>query len=456
MSKKMKKKMAVDLGKLNRIPFRMLNAEAGAAAVKVELTPELKAQFEDLGKSVNSIKGETLNAVKGEVEGVKTELNAKMDANGKRLDKIEESVNLIKVSATNVSKDDPKRGFKNHVEFFNAVIIAGMNGMRPDKMPENLKALFNTVGSDEHRQSSNPDGGFTIPPAFMPGVMTTDSKETQIDTGAMTRKVPMAADVVYINARVDKNHTSSVSGGFVVYRRAETETVTATKAVFEQVKLEANPLMGLSYATEEILTRSPISFAALIQNGFGDERIGKCNYERIWGTGVGEFLGIQNSAALVTVNKESGQAADTINGTNLVKMRARCWGYRNAVWMANQDCLQALTGCHITGTNGDVFLFAPGNGTDKPDTIMGRPVIFDENCATLGDLGDLMLVNWNECLEGNLGGTTFEESIHVRFIYNERAFRFTAYNDCQPWWKSAMTPKKSAVTLSPFITLQAR
>jgi HK97 family phage major capsid protein len=449
MARKMKK--VLNLAGIRKSHGLVFNA-GEEAAVKVELTPELKNQFVELGKSVNTVKSEALNAV----DGMKNELNGKLTAQDKKIDKIEESMNLISIRANNAVKEDPKRGFKNHVEFFNAVIVAGMNGMRPDKMPENLKSLFNAVGSDEARLSSNPAGGFIVPPAFMPGLMTTDSKETQIDTGALTRPIPMSSPVLYINARVDKNHASSVSGGFQVYRRAETETVTASKAAFEQVKMEANALMGISFASEEILTLSPVSFAALIQSGFGDEKISKGNYERIWGSGVGEFLGIQNSPALVTVAKESGQAADTINGKNLVKMRSRCWGYRNAVWMANQDCLDALTGCHIAGTNGDVFLFSPGNGTDKPDTIMGRPVIFDENCATLGDLGDLMLVNWKECLEGTLGGTSFEESIHVRFVYNERAFRFTVYNDCQPWWKTPMTPKKSAVTLSPFVTLQAR
>jgi HK97 family phage major capsid protein len=272
----------------------------------------------------------------------------------------------------------------------------------------------------------------------------------------MTRKVPMSSPVVYLNARVDKAHASSVSGGFQIYRRAETETVTTSKSTFEQIKLEANPLMGLSYATEEILARSPVSFAALIQTGFGDEKTSKLNYERIWGTGTGEYTGIMTSAAKIAVAKVGNQTADTINGTNLVAMRARAWRYGQCVWMANHDTLANLMACHIALTNGSVALYAPGNGIDKPDTLMGRPVIFDENMATLGDEGDIALINWNEYLEGNLGGTTFDESIHVRFVYNERAFRFTAYCDGAPWWKTAMTPKKSAVTLSPIVTLAVR
>jgi len=421
----------------------------------VELTPEFAAKFSEVGEQLNSVRKDTLGAV----EAIEGEIREDLKVQKDQIDKIEEKVNLISVQSKDSKKDDPKRGFKNHLDFFNAVIQAGMpgNDMRPDKMPENLRGLYNAVGSDEARQASNPDGGFLIPPAFLAGLLTTDPQALQVDTGALTRKVPMAADTVYVNARVDKDHSSSVSGGFRVYRREETGTVTASNATYEQIKLQANSLMGLSYATEEILSRSPISYAALIQAGFSDEKTSKLNYERIWGSGVGEFTGIMNSGALVTVAGESAQTADTINATNILKMRARAWRYGNCVWMTNHDCLIQLMQAYISlSTAGGQPIFMPGNGIDKPDTLLGRPVILDENMATLGDLGDIVLVNWNEYLEGMLGGVAFDESIHVRFVYNERAFRFVVYNDGQPWWRSALTPKKSTTTLSPFVTLAAR
>jgi len=391
----------------------------------------------------------SLNKVTESLDGLKKDFN-------KKLDDLDGRVTLIGKTSNDLKKDDPKRGFKNHIEFFNDVIKSGINGLNPEKMSEHLRACFNTVGSDEARTNSNPDGGFLIPPAFLSGLLTSDPQGEQIDTGALTRKIPMESQVVYLNARVDKNHSNSVSGGFRVYRRGEAATVTESKAAFEQIKLEANSLMGLSYATEEVLARSPISFAALIQSGFADEKISKLNDERLRGTGVGEYMGVLNSPALIEVAKVGSQTADTINGTNLLAMRARAWRYGQCVWMANQDTLTQLMSAHIAGTTTDNYLYAPGNGTDKPDTLLGRPVIFDENMSTLGDKGDIALINWNEYLEGMLGGASFMESVHVRFVYNERAFRFTVYNDGQPWWKTPLTTKHSAVTLSPFVTLAAR
>jgi len=124
--------------------------------------------------------------------------------------------------------------------------------------------------------------------------------------------------------------------------------------------------------------------------------------------------------------------------------------------MVNQDAYNSISTAHVSLTNDDVPLFVPGNGVDTPDTILDRPVVYDENMSTLGDLGDIVLVNWNEYLEGFLGGVEQASSIHVRFEYNETAFKFNVYNDGQPWWRSALTPKNSTDTLSPFVTLAER
>jgi len=70
----------------------------------------------------------------------------------------------------------------------------------------------------------------------------------------------MSATMVKVNARVDKNHSSSVSGGLTVTRRPETLDGTSSRMAFEQISLEAHELFGLAYASESILSDSPQSF----------------------------------------------------------------------------------------------------------------------------------------------------------------------------------------------------
>lgn len=347
------------------------------------------------------------------------------------------------------SLDDPMKGFKSPREFFQSVIAAS-TGSRLDERLAPLQA----AGSDEHSTQNDAYGGFLVPEAMSPDFLTTDPEPDPL-LGRL-QNIPMDAPVVKIPARVDKNHSTSVSGGLSVSRRMETGTGTSSRMQTEQVRLEAQSLFGLTYVTEELLTDSPRSLAALLDRGFRDEFTSHMIDERINGTGAGEHLGILNSPCLISVAKEAAQAADTINGTNIVKMRSRCWHYSNAIWLANPDVYEQLVSVHIAGTNADVFLFNPSRGTDVPDMLLGRPIIFTEYAKTLGDQGDLILGVWSEYLDGVYQPLNSAESVHVRFLNHERTFKLWTRNAGAPWWKTALTPKNSSQTLSPFVVLDER
>jgi len=161
----------------------------------------------------------------------------------------------------------------------------------------------------------------------------------------------------------------------------------------ELVKFEATTLMGVSYATEEVLERSPVSFAALLSGGFGQEFGSKIVREKIRGTGVGQLEGILNTPCLVTQDKETGQSADTILYKNAIKMRSRCWQYSQSVWMYNHETLPELM--NMADDYGrPVWQTSARDG--EPDLLLGRPAFPSEYCSKLGDVGDLILGNWGE------------------------------------------------------------
>ena len=348
-------------------------------------------------------------------------------------------------------QDDPMCGYERPRDFLLDVIEVGQGG---EASPQ-LRFLA-AAGSDEQGGYSDPHGGFFVPEGMAPQVLTVDP-EVDPTAGRMTQ-VPMTAQVVKTNARVDKDHRNSVSGGLVVSRRAQTQTGDSSRTEYEQVKLEATALFGVAFATEQVLERSPVSFAAILDAGFRDEFGSKGMAERRGGTGTGGPLGVLNSPAKISVAKEGAQAADTINGTNIVKMRKRCWRYGQAIWLANHDTYEQLLTAHVTGTNDDVFLFNPARGVDVPDTLLGRPIFFTEYAKMLGDEGDLILAVWSQYLWGTLGSPNPRraESVHVRFLNHERTFKFWLENDGQPWWRSTLIPKHSTETLSPVVVLAER
>jgi len=348
-------------------------------------------------------------------------------------------------------RDDPKCGYKQPRDFLMEVMDCSRTGQTTPQLK-----FLSAAGSDEHSTINDTYGGFLVPEGFRPEVLSVPVEEDP--TAGLVTSIPMETDVVNIPARTDKNHSTSVSGGLTVGRTTETQSPSSSRMAMENVKLEATALMGLSYASEQLLERSAVSFAALLERGFADEFRSTMLNEKINGVGAGNPVGVINAACTVSVAKEGSQSADTILGANLLKMKERAWRFGRSIWLANHDTERQLIGAHTTLTNDDRPLFSYGNGTDRPDTLLGRPIFFTEYCPTLGDVGDIILADWSQYLWGTLGSTTPQqaESMHVRFVNHERTFKFYMYNTGSPWWKSALTPKNGANTLSPFVVLAER
>lgn len=199
---------------------------------------------------------------------------------------------------------------------------------------------------------------------------------------------------------------------------------------------------------------------AVIMQGFSEEFGFKVDDAIINGTGAGMPLGILNSKALVTVPKEAGQAAGTINVQNVVNMWSRCWGRsrQNAAWYINQDIEPQLFTMSLAVGAGGVPVYMPASGVSGSpySTLFGRPVIPLEQCETLGTLGDIILADFSQYLLIDKGGINAASSIHVRFLYDENVFRFIYRVDGQPVWNAPLQPFKGSNTLSPFVALANR
>jgi len=353
-------------------------------------------------------------------------------------------------------EEDPNRGFSDQRDFLSAVLNAGPDVERardPRLRPLARLRTHDTAGSDEAGAYADPYGGYLLPKGFSPDLLALDPEDDPI--AGLTTKIPMDTAVLDIPARVDKDHSTSVSGGLRVYRRAEADSASASRMTFEQVTLRAHALMGVSYATEELLSRSPRSFVALLAAGFKDEFGAKGLEEKLTGSGVGMPEGILNTPCMISVTKETGQVADTIVYENVVKMAARCWRFGRSVWLANHNVLPQLAQMTLdVGTGGvPVWQFSAREGF--PSTLLGRPIFFTEFAETLGDTGDLVLGVWDQYLEGTLTAPQSAESVHVRFVNHERCFKFWLENDGRCWWRSALTPRNGD-TLSPFVKLNER
>ena len=361
--------------------------------------------------------------------------------------------------------DKEKYGYRNQQDFLNSVVNSYRNREVAD--PRMRRLVMDAIGSDEFSKANWEAQGLMVPRGFISDVMQLEPEADQL-SGLMTR-IPMTAPVVDIPCRVDKNHTSSVTGGFQVYRGKETAAPILTKTAMELVTLKAHELNGAAAVTNQLMADSPISIAALIDAGMRQEARSYRIDELLNGNGIGRPLGMlnANNAALITVLREVGQSTSTIvNGMNILKMRQRVWGYDNAVWLCSLDLYPIIFTLCIESPNnaGVIKLFAPGTGAGLPDTLLGRPVIWTEymNGISSGNDGNLIsewndnflaCVNPTQMLFGERGTQNVTRSIHVRFLEREEVFMFTSYDDARPWWKSTFQPKNGGLTQSPFVVL---
>jgi HK97 family phage major capsid protein len=79
----------------------------------------------------------------------------------------------------------------------------------------------------------------------------------------------------------------------------------------------------------------------------------------------------------------------------------------------------------VIGTGGSP-LFTTGNGLNEPNRLLGLEVVEMEECSQLGTVGDIILVDPDLYILAEKGGVRGAVSAHVRFIYDELTYKFSA------------------------------
>ena len=344
--------------------------------------------------------------------------------------------------------------FADMGEFLKAVAMADHHGGR-DRDP---RLEFQAASGMNEQVPS--EGGYLVQ-EDVAGVLQ-ERATAEATLAPRCRRVPIGPGANRLKANIideTSRATGSRLGGVRVYRSHEAGTVTASKPTFRTISLELEKLMGLAYVCEELLMDTA-ALPSIVSEAFAEEMAFTLDDEILSGTGAGECLGILNSPSLVSVTKETGQAADTVVAQNVIKMwsRMRAKNRGNSIWIMNQEVETQLPLMSLPVGTGGVSVFLPPNGLSQSpySTLYGRPVIPIEQCPALGDVGDIMLVDMSQYLLIDKGGIKADASMHVRFIYDEMTYKFTMRVNGQPIPNSPITPYKGASTLSPFVALAAR
>jgi HK97 family phage major capsid protein len=344
-------------------------------------------------------------------------------------------------------------------EFLQGVAYAAMPG-HSHLIPAHVKAeLFAASGASS---GNSADGGFLVRNEWNTSLLNKAQEASQLLGKCDVFPIGEGNDGIeapYIDET--SRATGSRWGGVQVYRSAEAATVTASKPAFGKFELRLEDMMGIGYASERSL-RDATLLQSIFEKGFASEFAFKFDDEVLRGTGAGQNLGIFNAACTVSQAKETAQTNDTVKAENVLKMYTRMLprNVGKAEWYVNLEVLPQLWTMSVAvGTAGGQLVYMQPNGLSSAPygTLLGRPVNVLEQCSGLGDVGDIIFADFSEYAVISKAMTS-ADSMHVRFLYNERAFRWVYPIIGKPKLASAITPYKAtaATTLSPFVTLAAR
>lgn len=354
-------------------------------------------------------------------------------------------------------EDRARWGFRDMGEFCKAVRNAAIN---PANMDQRLIAnALTTYGAE----GVGADGGFAVPPEWRSNI----ERQVMAEDSLIGRTDQQSASGNSITFPVDETTAWQTTGGIQAFWDSEAAAMTQSKPALKDVTVKLHRLTALVPVTEELLEDAS-ALGSYVASKAGEKIAFKVNDALVNGTGAGQPLGILNAPALVTVNKETSQTAATFHADNAVKMMARmpAQSFGRSLWLINQDVVPFILklGFAVTTAAGTAAgagaLYLPPTGLQNSGpygSLLGRPIIVTEACATVGTVGDVILADMTKYLTVvKAGGLKSDVSMHLFFDQNLTAYRFVLRMNGQPWLSAAIARKSGSNTLSHFVVVQTR
>ena len=328
-------------------------------------------------------------------------------------------------------------------DFFKAVYRAESGMIDKRLLPLKASGLNETIPSE---------GGYLVPPEIAQGI-----HENMWNVGAVLSQFtprPVKGNSMTINA-IDETSRADGSrmGGVRGYWLAEAGDKTSSYPKFRQIELKLKKVAALVYATDEMLddvgfmsswiaTNVPNELRFMVEDAIMD------------GNGIGKPRGIIQSGALISATRTD---ANEVDADDIGRMWSHRYpGLQDYVWFVNASVLPQLYRMTIADGGYQGVYVPPGGLSQTPyGQLLGRPVIETEYNPYLGTVGDILLASPSQYAFIHKSGIQSASSIHVRFVYDETAFRFVYRCDGESLWNADVDAYDGTHTFSPFVALAA-
>lgn len=349
--------------------------------------------------------------------------------------------------------------------------FAEMFGAQPARAPISINEFMQSLHSGTHHpeiaaaamsEATGGDGGFLVPDEFVARMLDISLEDEIVRPRA--RIEPMSSATKLVAGFDNTDHSLNI-GGFTALWGSELGTWTPQKGSLRALELKARKLGILGEVSNEVLGDGGQTFEGLLYQQMSQAMGWGLDYAFLSGTGGNGPVGVLEDPALITMTKESGQAANTILYENIVKMYSRLHPacVKRAVWVCNVSTMPQLLMLqmkikNVAGTENVGGSWVPVLRDDGSGgfTLLGRPVIFTEKTPALSAKGDILLADFSQYIVGLRREMSIEKTQHLGFATDSSHYKSLLRADGMGSWKAAMTPKKGGITLSWAVTLEAR
>ena len=388
------------------------------------------------------------------------EVNALSEEHETLQKKIEAQEKMAAITAkaeTSVRKTEAAPVVAQHIEV-KASLKERMGGF--NNMGEFLMAVKNkSQGRMDPRfkntmfEKNAEDGGVLVPEEMI----TSIAKKFASDESLLARTTQF--QVSGNNLTLPTDEAAPWTGGITAYWTAEGAQITQSKSKLGSASWKLHKMAALVPVTDELLEDAVALESFMVQKA-PEAMIHKANSAIISGDGVGKPVGLLNSGFKYKVAKESGQAADTVQAENIIKMYSRMipTSRGQAAWFINPAVEEQLR--FLKDSAGNYIYLAAGSQMNNAPyaLLLGRPVIpMMGSMKALGDEGDIIFADLSYYYTiTKTAGIKQAVSTHLYFDQDIQAYKWTFRMDGSCPFKAPVKTEFGDYEMSGIVTLEAR
>ena len=289
-------------------------------------------------------------------------------------------------------------------------------------------------------------GGFLVPDEFMEDIMQVEPQDSIFRPRSTVIPAGDSPDAGVSMPTLDQTANSNMYGGVEVDWIGEGDEKSETDAELKEVKLDPNEVAAYIPVTDKLL-RNAGAIENLAQNLLRGAILAAEDTAFYKGNGVGKPHGILEHNATIAENRDT---ANEINYEDIVEMYSSVKFGGSLVWVTTQTALPQLMQMEDTQGN---LIWQPNAREGAPGNLLGIPVLLNERSETLGNKGDLTLMDPAYYLIKDGFGIELAASEHVYFKSNKTVIKATWNVDGQPWLSDPIQLEDGETEVSPFVVL---